>query len=386
MSKIIIATEYSSADQNSTGYYWEKIIQRLCLEGFDVELLSPDKIVHYESVKPNPSLMGKIIKQIGIAFELGLKILMKADSAAIVFTGTNPLVLLFLMPILKRLKDFKWILLCHDVFPDNLVAMKKVNEEGFIYKIIHRYFSWVYLSTDKIICIGRDMVSVMQNKTGRSHEIFYASNWVDPADVKPISRKQVECFTTGGWDEKVVFQFFGNMGPLQGIDNILEAVSRVKSKNAAFVFIGGGASVNKIKKFIRERQDLHVKYLGAFPSAKRSLGLAFCDVALVSLGKGMVGLGVPSKAYFSLAADKPLLAIVDAQSEIGLMIDEYGIGWQCEPDAPDELANKIDFICDHPHEISKMKPREVFEKNYSGLKSLDKISEIMNIQIKEMKT
>ena len=107
---------------------------------------------------------------------------------------------------------------------------------------------------------------------------------------------------------------------------------------------------------------------------QKNMGLAMCDVALVSLEAGMFGLGVPSKSYFSLAAGKPILAAVDAASEVGLMLDEYPIGWRCDPDSPQQLAAAIDEICRAPEILSEKTPREIFLKNYSEDVVLGQIS------------
>jgi len=372
------------ANQNSTGYYWEKIIQRLSLESLSFELIHPKYETDNKSLKPNVRLTKKIIKQIRISMVFALHVFKKTDSNSLVFSGTNPIIFLFVMPILKMHKNFKWILLCHDVFPDNFAILKKINKETIFYRLICRYFDWVYSSADKIICVGRDMKTVISNKIGCSNQVYYVSNWVNEFDVKPIPRNQVDFFISAGLTQKIVFQFFGNIGPLQNIDNLLRAIALVKSKNAAFVFIGGGLCVKKLLEFISEHQDLDIRYLEVLPMAQNSMGLAMCDVALVGLQKGMIGLGVPSKAYFSMAADKPILGFVESKSEIGLIIAEHQIGWQCEPDAPDELAEKIDYICSNPQEIMKMSPRKLFEESYTGVKSLSKISEIIKTQLKEM--
>lgn len=88
----------------------------------------------------------------------------------------------------------------------------------------------------------------------------------------------------------------------------------------------------------------------------------------------MFGLGVPSKSYFSLAAGKPILAAVDADSEIGLMLAEYPIGWRCDPGSPQQLAAAIDAICRSPEKIYEKSPRDIFLKNYSEDVVLSKIS------------
>jgi glycosyltransferase involved in cell wall biosynthesis len=186
---------------------------------------------------------------------------------------------------------------------------------------------------------------------------------------------ELDFFKNHGWENHVVFQFFGNIGRVQGVDNLLKAISLVTSKNAAFVFIGGGAMVPAVEKFIEVNSNKAIKFFGPIPLIQKNKGLAMCDVALVSLEAGMLGLGVPSKSYFSLAAGKPILATVDADSEIGLMLSEFPVGWRCDPSSPQQLANLIDEICRSPEQINEKSPREVFLRNYSENVVLRKISE-----------
>ena len=42
-----------------------------------------------------------------------------------------------------------------------------------------------------------------------------------------------------------------------------------------------------------------------------------------------------------MAAGKPILAAVDADSEVAMVVKEEGIGWIVPPDAPDKLAEAI---------------------------------------------
>ncbi len=384
MTKVLIATEYSDPSQNSTGYYWSKINERLKSEGFEVGLATASKLVEYESSKTNPGMGWKIIKQIRVTLEIAVKILAKTDERVVVFSGTNPVLLLAILPWLKKIKKFKWILLVHDVFPDNLAVAKKIDYQNLLYKILKKHYAWIYSIPEKVICIGRDMQKTIAHKIGREAGIYYASNWVNECDVLNIPRNQHELFKEFGWENKVVFQFFGNIGPLQGIDNILNGIKKVTAKNSSFIFIGGGSYVSKIKEFIKENPGIDIKYYGPIPWEKKSEGLAFCDIAMISLESGMLGLGVPSKTYFSLAAGRPILAIVDRQSEIAMLIDEHPVGWRCEQASPASLAELIDSICINQLEIQTMQPREVFIKYYTGSESLGRIVEIVKRQFEEM--
>ena len=123
--------------------------------------------------------------------------------------------------------------------------------------------------------------------------------------------------------------------------------------------------------------ELRVHYYGELEQARKIMGLAACDVALITLEKGMVGLGVPSKAYFSMAADRPLLAVMESDAEIALMVKENNIGWVCDPGNPVALAALIDKICEIPARIQLESSRLVFENNYSERIGLDNFEKVL---------
>lgn len=370
MSRIVIATEYINEHQNSTGYLWSKIIKKLSADEFDLEVVSPGIHIKYESLDGDSGILSKLKKQIKIALNLAGGIINKADDKNIVFTGTNPVVLLCIMPILRRIRSFRWILLVHDVFPENLVASGFVRKTNPLLKIGLAYFNWVYSSADSLICIGRDMQKIIENKSGNRKKTFYIPNWVDENDIYPLPRR----FKNLGLDDFLVFQFFGNIGRVQGVKNLLNAIAMVKANNAAFLFMGGGAMASEVEDFIKINPAKKILYLGPVPLDKKNEGLALCDVSFVSLEAGMLGLGVPSKTYFALAAGKPILAAVEAESEIGLMLSEHSVGWRCDPNSAEQLAKLIDEICSTPQQLERLKPRQVFLENYSEKIVLNKMS------------
>jgi len=136
------------------------------------------------------------------------------------------------------------------------------------------------------------------------------------------------------------------------------------------LFIGGGAMVEQIKVFIESNPDINVAYVGSLPLEKKNLGLAACDIAIVSLEADMSGLGVPSKAYFSMAADKPIVAVMDSSAEISMVVTEYEMGWCCDPNNPGALASVFDGI--NKDDIYRLngRPRSVLQEHFSEERSL----------------
>ena len=107
------------------------------------------------------------------------------------------------------------------------------------------------------------------------------------------------------------------------------------------------------------------------------MGLNACDIAIVTLANGMLGLGVPSKAYYSMAADKPLFCIMDKKSEIYTMVEEYNIGWAVEPNNIQEIAQALDQAAREFHNANFSSPRKVLINQYSDITSINKLITIV---------
>lgn len=379
MNSVIVVSQFVFEEQNSTGYYWSKIVKKLACEGLNVKVVyaadekfklsleGVESISVYSTKISNEAVMYRALGQIKLSLKFFWQIFKSVKSDDVVFSGTNPSLFLFLMPLLKVIFKFKWVLLVHDVYPNNLIPSGILkSKKSLTYKILNFIYNRIYSSPNKLLVIGRDMKEVMTDKIGSSKKIVFIPNWVDEKQVFPLAE---DVFLEGKCikikNEDVVFQFFGNIGRLQGIDNLLEAISLTKNPKLVFVFFGEGVYLNKLKKFIQDNPHLNIFYGGVVSAEERNSCLASCDIALVTLDAGMFGLGVPSKAYFSMAADKPILAVMDKDSEVSRVIGENYLGWTCLSNSPQELAQLLDYIVDTQAHLKVVSSRRVLLDKYS---------------------
>ena len=101
----------------------------------------------------------------------------------------------------------------------------------------------------------------------------------------------------------------------------------------------------------------------------------------------MYGLGVPSKSYYNMAAQKPLFYLGDENSEIGLVISKYNIGWVVNNLTTKQIAAKIDEILDDNVDFQGygIRARKVVEENFSKEVILNKYENLFNITQVEKK-
>jgi len=80
-------------------------------------------------------------------------------------------------------------------------------------------------------------------------------------------------------------------------------------------------------------------------------------VAVVSLVRGMMGIGVPSRLYNILAAGRPVIVISEAESEAALVVREIDAGWVVAPGDVDGLLAVIGAARRDPDRLREMGAR-----------------------------
>lgn len=377
MSKLIIVSEYTHRDENTTGYLWNAAIKELEKEELNFKVITL-KNVENSKIKKWKVIRTflKILKAFYLCF-LTIKTYKKGD---IIFSGTNPEILILLIAFLRKFFGFRWLLLVHDVFPENLIPANILKTKSFSYKFLKILFDWAYRQVDIHFIIGRDMKKILDKKICRNDKSHYIHNWIDIRDIKLFNKNSSKIIQDLGWEQKIVFLYFGNIGRVQEFQIILEAIGLVKSNKAAFLFIGQGAFANQILEFQRNSLAKSFHYIEKLPISKRDIALASCDISLITLRKGMYGLGVPSKTFYSLAADRPILALTDIGSEVALMVREDKIGWHSSIYTARNFARKIDEICGEDLPSFKGKLRRLVSTKYSSKSALKKLIYFINLE------
>ena len=388
MKKIFLVSEYILPNQNTTGYLFHKLHENLRKQYNDhLQLIVKEDSIHViedailiANIDLNKKkLIQRVIFELIISLRFLLKVLFHVKKNDLVFTGTTPIFLLPVIYLCKKIKRFKWVLLVHDVFPENLVVAKVLKPSNIIYKSLKYLFDKFYSYADKRIVIGKDMKNLIDNKVSKDDSIIVQS-WIDHNDIKIQDKSKNEIIKKLNWEkEQPVFQFFGNIGRVQGIHNIIESLKLITPDDRPkMLFIGSGAYEQELQSALMQLNEEKIKYTGALDPSKKSEGLSACDIAIVTLAEGMYGLGVPSKAYYSMAADKPILAIMDEDSEVSSMVKEHGIGWVVPAGNPEKLAEMLVKIKNDFQNMKHVSPREVLIKNYSESVAMKKIITVID--------
>lgn len=275
-------------------------------------------------------------------YKLAKKHIRQGDKVLMV---TNPAPLILLMSRLKRKRNLELSILVHDVFPENTVA---AGIKLPFYGSVKRMFDKAYGKADKLIALGRDMAELLKRKTNGKVDVQIIENWgdFDSIQVRPMPDT-----------EKIILQYAGNIGRVQGLDRIVETLP----DEIELHFYGSGAMEESLKAYNKPNVFFH----GPYTRSEQSDILEKCHISLVTLNEKMYGLGTPSKTYNILASGRPILYFGPKDSEIELLIKEHNIGFVGWPE-----YWEIDTL----HEMGK-RARLVGEQFYSEKSILKKFIE-----------
>ena len=186
--------------------------------------------------------------------------------------------------------------------------------------------------------------------------------------MKPLPRSENALFGHLGLANKFVIQYSGNIGRTHGIEYLIQCAEQMRNDSPLhFLFIGFGGKKAWLKQAVEDRGLKNVTILDYRLRSELRYSLNACDIAIISLARGMAGVSVPSRMYNVMAAGKPIIAVADAASELAQVIRDEDIGWVVEPGNVAALKAAIIEAMGNPDRLIQMglRARRAAETKYS---------------------
>ena len=165
-----------------------------------------------------------------------------------------------------------------------------------------------------------------------------------------------------GEDKKAIV-FFGTTGPHKGIEDLIDAVTRIEDEKVFVMLVGVDAS-NDIVRYAIGKIGRKLKIFGLQPFDKIPEFLSMADIVVIPQRKSFATIGqTPAKVFDAMAMAKPIIAT--NVSDLPRILD--GCGWIVEPDNSEKLAEAIKYVLKNPKEAHDMglRARNQCIKEYS---------------------
>lgn len=325
----------------------------------------------------NKSKIGRIFNffSLFVMFILQMPKMLKYDH---ILVYSNPPILPLIPDVLHRVfkKDYSFVV--YDIAPDNALKTGAINPGSIIDRLMKFINKRVYSSAENVIVLGTEMKNyLLQNKiSGNPGNIHVIPNWyTESADDQvhnPEFRKLREQY------DKILL-YSGNMGQLQDMETIIDFLKLNKENNNILTILcGHGKKYQHVKQTIEGNNIPNVKIYEFLTGTDYTDVLKIADACFASLVEEGVGLGVPSKNYGYLANKKPLVLIMDKQSDIVKHVEEYNAGIQINNGAAIDIQNFIDHHSKEDLQNMGQNAYQLFKDKYTREHNTKKYYELLN--------
>ena len=389
LTRILVFSELYYPEETSTGYFMTKIAEGLSsdfsitavcaqpsysMRGVRVPVRELHKGVYirrYPSTTFNKDRLAlRLLNIFSICFSSFFLAIRSIRSSDLILVVTNPPLLPFIIWLASKLRGAKFVLRIDDVYPDMLNVAGMLDSGSFIYRILEKFNSYLYKHTDHIVVLGRDMFSLVLNRIEKQHHncVHIIPNWGEIDQIYPCPRENNSLLKELHLENKFVVQYAGNMGYPHDIESLVDAAKFFsQNQKIQFLFIGSGVKRAWLEEQIKINSLNNITLLDSRPRSDQNNFLNACDIAVSALIKGMSGISVPSRMYNIMAAGKPVVAIGDEESELGIIIREEKVGWIAPPGKVSAFVNAILEAESNPDLLVDMgrRARLLVEEKYS---------------------
>ena len=266
-----------------------------------------------------------------------------------------------------------------DIYPESLSAKTPIL--GLFFNLIFIPFDKIILKkSKKIIAISEKMKDYLANSRQISlDKIKVVNNWQNEEAFinyeKSKNNKTVD-------QRLFTFMYLGNIGPVAGVDFLIESFSKANLLKCRLLIAGSGSKKNDLENLVNYRKIERVNFVdvpeGMVPEIQES-----ADVMLLPIKKGAASSSIPSKLPAYMFSKKPIIASVDNDSDSAKVIIEAEAGWIVEPENTDMMIDTLKQVYLTNRSVLELKGENGFNfalKNLSKKNNLKQlVKTVLNI-------
>lgn len=262
-----------------------------------------------------------------------------------------------------------YIVTVQDIYPESLAS--KLPNVKWLRSLVIKVLSPIDLYTQshavKIHTISEKMVDTLSaTRKLPKDKYLIVRNW---QDERPFLA------TPSLVDENIfTFMYCGNVGPLAGVETVIDAFVEAAIPHSRLVIAGSGSARASLEGKAKSFSTVKIEFWDV-PGGEVPATQAKANVMVLPVKKGFAMSSIPSKLPAYMFSAKPVLASVDAESDTAKCIVDADCGWVVEPEDIETLANQMKVV-------AGLNKNELKEKGKQGRKyAIDVFSRKTNLGI-----
>ena len=258
------------------------------------------------------------------------------------------------------------VLYCLDLWPASLSAGGV--KGGPIYKYYKRVSKNIYTSCDRIAVSSKNFIEYLGSEFDiNTNNILYLPQYSEDI-FKPVVKQ---------WNAELCnLVFAGNIGKLQGVDNIIKTAKLLSGKPIKFHIVGEGSEYKNCLELAKGMDN--VVFYGQRDLSEMPSFYELADAMLVTLKHDqLISRTLPGKVQTCMAAGKPIISA--GENELKTIIDEAKCGFVADPDNPEELRNSIlQFLAYEDKEELARNSRMYYDANFTKKQFFEKLENLFS--------
>lgn len=287
--------------------------------------------------------------------------------------------------IWRQIGGAPYIAHVQDLWPESIVGSSLVSGSAkaqLIRKLISPWLSSTYRRAGGVVGIAPTMVRLLKERGSSNSRTHLIYNW--GAD---LSSDKTDRGSRQTHDEALKLILAGNLGDMQGIETVLEAMSQVQDLDIRLTIAGSGVASDRLNVYARELSLYNVNFVGRIDRSEMWKYYLDADFALVTLRDLEVFRAtIPSRFQAALAHGVPV--ITNVAGDLSDFVRDNEIGLVALPEDSGSLANVM-------REAYTLRPadREIYSKNaietyqsrFSAKAGIDAIEQLLTVAALESK-
>jgi glycosyltransferase involved in cell wall biosynthesis len=281
--------------------------------------------------------------------------------------------------LLAALRRKPFVFELRDLWPASIVAVGAMRD-SWIIRRLEQLELFLYRRASRIVSVTE---AFKQDLIGRGISADKIDVVINGADLQHYSprAKDSELLERYDLQQQFVVGYLGTSGMAHALERVLEAAAILQNagnSHIVFLFVGGGASWEKLQNELQRQQLGNVRMVPNQPKAMMPRFWSVCDLALIHLRDTPVfSTVIPSKLFEAMAMGLPVLMSLP-QGEATDLVERLQTGVVIPPEQPQVLAQTVLELSRQPQRIAQLRQTsrtqaEQFSRSRQAAKMLDSL-------------
>lgn len=339
----------------------------------DEVLKIEDEITTESYVCPQSSLIGRVRES--WSFGKACSKYIKEHHTEISCVYANAWPMFSQKAIVKAAKKYEIPCIIHvqDVYPESLTNKMPAAIGKMVNALILPMDKYILRNCTKVVAISDKMKNYLaETRCISPDKISVVINWQNEMEFLDYQ----EGSNSISEEHPFTFMYMGNIGPVAGVDLLIDAFEEAQLNGARLVIAGSGSMKESLQEKAKNNQRIE---FWDVPNGKVPDIQSKADVMMLPIKRGAASSSIPSKLPAYMFSAKPIIGCVDADSDTANAIKDADCGWVIEPENVEKLAETMKMVAGLENTVLEVKAKKAQEYGLAHFSKKENLSRLVKV-------